>query len=81
MTVTEYHEHVRTEEALETLTLWDRAPGTEGGETSRSRCRGKAPRVTCSWPSAIAPRSRRWKAVASCPARRPRTPARENNWI
>lgn len=32
MTVTEHREHVRTEEALETLTRWGRNPGTAGGE-------------------------------------------------
>jgi hypothetical protein len=33
MTVTEHDEHVRTEEALETLTRWGRDPGTDGGES------------------------------------------------
>jgi hypothetical protein len=32
MTVTEHHEHARTDEALETLTRWGRDPGTDGGE-------------------------------------------------
>jgi hypothetical protein len=32
MTVTEHQEHVRTEEALETLTRWGRDPGSDGGE-------------------------------------------------
>lgn len=32
MTATERHEHVRTEEALETLTRWGRDPGMAGGE-------------------------------------------------
>jgi hypothetical protein len=32
MTVTDHHEHVRTEEALETLTRWGRNPGAAGGE-------------------------------------------------
>ena len=33
MTVTEHQEHVRTEEALETLTAWGRNPGSDGGES------------------------------------------------
>ena len=32
MTVTEHQEHVRTEEALETLTRWGRDPSSDGGE-------------------------------------------------
>ena len=32
MAETEHHEHVRTQEALETLTKWGRDPGTDGGE-------------------------------------------------
>jgi hypothetical protein len=32
MAVTEHQEHVRTEEALETLTRWGRDPGSDGGE-------------------------------------------------
>ena len=32
MTVTEHQEHVRTEEALQTLTTWGRDVGTDGGE-------------------------------------------------
>lgn len=32
MTVTEHREHLRTEEALQTLTRWGRNPGTAGGE-------------------------------------------------
>lgn len=32
MTVTEHEEHVRTEEALETLTRWGRNPSSDGGE-------------------------------------------------
>ena len=32
MAQTEHHEHVRTQEALETLTKWGRDPGTDGGE-------------------------------------------------
>jgi hypothetical protein len=32
MTVTEYQEHARTEEALQTLSTWGRDPGTDGGE-------------------------------------------------
>ena len=32
MTVTEHQEHVRTEEALETLTRWGRDPNSDGGE-------------------------------------------------
>jgi hypothetical protein len=32
MTVTEYQEHTRTEEALQTLTTWAREVGTGGGE-------------------------------------------------
>lgn len=32
MPVTEKHEHVLTEKALETLTTWGKNPGTDGGE-------------------------------------------------
>ena len=39
MTVTEEHqEHVRTEEALETLTRWGRNPNSDGGENTSSLC-------------------------------------------
>src|SRR5215469_6076374 len=32
MTVTEHHEHARTQEALEALTWWGRNPNSDGGE-------------------------------------------------
>jgi hypothetical protein len=32
MAVTEHHEHVRTEQALDTLTGWGRDPNADGGE-------------------------------------------------
>jgi hypothetical protein len=33
MTVTEQHEHARTQEALETVTQWGYDPGADGGES------------------------------------------------